>query len=64
MRLADVDPQTELGVYDPESGEYVSLGAGFTDSDHARRVAENEGFDEYLIVAELGHVGPLDDEGQ
>lgn len=63
MRLADVTPETNVAAYDPESGEYVSLGSGFSGSDAARRAAEDHIDGRYILVAELGHVGPLDEEG-
>ena len=63
MRLAEVGPETNVAAYDPETGEYISLGSGFEGSDHARSAAEGHIDGEYILVAELGHVGPLDDEG-
>jgi hypothetical protein len=57
MRLCEITPDTTVGVYDAESGEYFTLGSGFEGSDDARVAAEETvSGNEFVLVAELAHL--------
>lgn len=56
MRLVEINPGTDVAVYDRLTGAYTSLGSGFEDSDAAMEAAEAEVDGEYTLVAELAHL--------
>lgn len=56
MRLVEINPGTDVAVYDRMTGEYISLGSGYEDADAAIKAAEAEVDGQYTLVAELAHL--------
>ena len=61
MQLNDVDTDTPLGAYNPNTGEYRSLGQGWQSVDTALQYMDEEtDWQECMVVAELIQTEPAE----